>query len=324
VTRRAHEEKALRQGEVTSKGNWIGDPLGGVKAPQPLILPDPTTRFASTAARLEALSAGHPMEKWLRFMARLAQAQHVVAMSLGPFAELGQVAVEQAVNARMPPLSADGHRRDTTWRDGLAILLDTFDNRGIPAPARVVMASLRDREAGEVEALADGFLHHGVDAADVGAVLYVAAALQVYFTHLAAALPEASLRLLPQRGLCPCCGSTPVSGVVTASGQTPGTRYLYCSLCSTAWNHVRAVCITCGRTRSLSLKGIEGDSGAVKAETCNECHTYAKMLYQARDMKVDPFADDLATLGLDLLVGEAGWARHAPNPLLLIGSVAAV
>ena len=43
------------------------------------------------------------------------------------------------------------------------------------------------------------------------------------------------------------------------------------------------------------------------------------MLYQAKDMKVDPFADDLATLGLDLLVGEAGWSRHAPNPLLLMG-----
>jgi FdhE protein len=34
---------------------------------------------------------------------------------------------------------------------------------------------------------------------------------------------------------------------------------------------------------------------------------------------VDPFADDLATLRLDLLVAEAGWLRHAPNPLLLIG-----
>ena len=132
-------------------------------------------------------------------------------------------------------------------------------------------------------------------------------------------LPAPSLRLLPQRGLCPCCGSTPVSGVITATGQTPGARYLHCSLCSTAWNHVRAVCINCGESRSLALQGIEGDSGAVKAETCNECHTYAKMLYQARDMKVDPFADDLATLGLDLLVAEAGWSRHAPNPLLLIG-----
>ena len=58
--RRAHEE-ALRQGEIASKGKWIGDPLGGVKAPPALILPDLTTRFANTAARLEALSAKHPM-----------------------------------------------------------------------------------------------------------------------------------------------------------------------------------------------------------------------------------------------------------------------
>jgi FdhE protein len=81
---------------------------------------------------------------------------------------------------------------------------------------------------------------------------------------------------------------------------------------------VRAACITCGGSRTLSLRGIEGDSGAIKAETCDECHTYAKMLYQTKDMQVDPFADDLATLGLDILVAEAGWARHAPNALLLV------
>jgi FdhE protein len=308
----------VRQGEVAPKGKWIGNPSDGVKAPEPLILPDPATRFALTAARLEALSAGHPMMEWLRFMAQLTQAQHVVAITLEPFVDPGQAAVQQSVDAGMPPLAADGHHRDPAWRDGLAMLLGSFDSGAIPAPARAVMASLRNREAGAVEALANGFLHAGVDAADAGAALYVAAALQVYFTRLAARLHAPCLRLLPQRGLCPCCGSTPVSGVVTASRETPGTRYLYCSLCSTAWNHVRAVCITCGQSRSLSLKGIEGDSGAVKAETCDDCHTYAKMLYQAQDMKVDPFADDLATLGLEVMVAEAGWSRHAPNPLLLI------
>jgi hypothetical protein len=41
---------------------------------------------------------------------------------------------------------------------------------------------------------------------------------------------------------------------------------------------------------------------------------------QVRDMNVDPFADDLATPGLDLIVAEAGWARHGPNPLLLVAS----
>ena len=57
----------------------------------------------------------------------------------------------------------------------------------------------------------------------------------------------------------------------------------------------------------------------MKAETCDECGTYSKMAYQAKDMQADPYADDLATLGLDVMVGEAGWSRHAPNPLLLVG-----
>jgi FdhE protein len=57
----------------------------------------------------------------------------------------------------------------------------------------------------------------------------------------------------------------------------------------------------------------------VKAETCDECATYSKMAYQAKDMQTDPYADDLATLGLDVMVGDAGWSRHAPNPLLLVG-----
>ncbi len=309
----------MRQGEVASKGVWVGDPQGGVKAPEALILPDPGSRFARASTRLETLSAGHPMREWLRFMAALANAQHLTAAKLGQASGLGLDAIERAIEAGMPPLAADGHRREPAWREGLFLLLDHFDVEAAPEPALAEMAKLRAREAGALEALADNFLRGGFEVADAGAALYVAAALQVYFTRLAAALPAPALRLLPQRGLCPCCGSTPVAGVVTASGQTPGARYLYCSLCSTAWNHARAVCITCGDSRTLSLKGIEGDSGAVKAETCDACHSYAKMLYQAKDMDVDPFADDLATVGLDILVAEAGWSRHAPNPLLLVG-----
>jgi FdhE protein len=82
---------------------------------------------------------------------------------------------------------------------------------------------------------------------------------------------------------------------------------------------VRAVCITCEGAGKLTLKGIQGGSAAVQAEACDTCQTYAKMLYQAKDTKVDPYADDLASLGLDIMVSEAGWARHAPNPLLLVG-----
>jgi FdhE protein len=197
-------------------------------------------------------------------------------------------------------------------------LLDGAIVGATPAPAQRAMASLRARGVEALEALADDFLHGDVDIADAGAVLFVAATLQVYFTCLAASLPAPSLRLLLQRGLCPCCGSTPVAGVITERSRTQGARYLHCSLCATAWNHVRAVCITCGQSGGVALKEIEGGSGAIKAETCNDCRTYSKMLYQARDMNVDPVADDLATLGLDILVAEAGWSRHAPNPLLLV------
>ena len=259
------------------------------------------------------------MEDWLRFMSALARSQHIAATTVKSPEALTAFAIEQAVEARMPPLSADGHRRDPVWRDGLTALLDNFDNTSVPPKALVIVAELRAADAVTIENLADAFLHGSVAASQAGAVLYIAAALQVYFVRMAASLAVSSLRLLEQRGLCPCCGSTPSAGFVTASGQTPGARYLYCSLCSTAWNHVRAVCITCGGSRSIVLEGIEGDNGTVKAETCNECHTYAKMIYQKLDTKADPFADDLATLGIDVLVGEAGWSRHAPNPLLLTG-----
>lgn len=309
----------MKQAGTPPSGKWTGPSHAGVKAPDPILLADPAKRFAATAQRLEQLAHGHPMEAWLRFMATLARAQHVVATTLAPSAALSPAIVAQAAEARLPPLAADGHRRDASWRDGLALLLDRIDHRGLPPAAVEAMEQLRRSDAVALERLADHFLRGVLAASEAGAAVFVAAALQVYFTDSAARLTTEDLRLLEERALCPCCGSPSVSGLITASGITPGTRYLYCSLCSTAWNHVRAVCITCGGTRELSLQGIEGDPGVVKAETCGECHTYAKLLYQLKDMQVDPYADDLASLGLDILVNEAGYARHAPNPLLLVG-----
>jgi FdhE protein len=284
-----------------------------------MILPDPATRFATTARRLDSLATGHSMEEWLRFMAKLAWGQHDAVTALPPSAALSPSSLEESVIARAAPLATDRHAVDPSWQGGLIRVLQHFDAVTLPDEARAVIADLKRHDPAALEALADAFLRGVLEAQQSGHALYIAAALQVHFTSLAASLAADSLRLLPQRGLCPCCGSTPVTGVVTASGRTPGSRYLYCSLCSTAWNHVRVICITCGQSGTLSLKSIEGDNGAVKAETCGSCRTYAKLLYEAKDTQVDPFADDLASLALDVLVGEAGWSRHAPNPLLLMG-----
>jgi FdhE protein len=254
------------------------------------------------------------MEAWLRFMARLARAQSASLPALAGLRPLDPEAVNTAVGAGLPPLAAAGHRRDARWRDALAMQLVKFDHTHSPPAAKAVATALAERSAQEIEALAEDALNG--QGGDAGAGLYVVAALQSYFAAMAAALPLEALKLLPERGLCPCCGATPIGGVVGDVGEARSVRYLYCSLCATAWNHVRAVCITCAGSRSLRLKSVEGDAGLAKAETCDECGTYAKLFYAAKDPAVEPFADDLATLGLDLLVAEAGWSRHAQNPLL--------
>ncbi|MGP1683771.1 MAG: formate dehydrogenase accessory protein FdhE, partial [Giesbergeria sp.] len=57
----------------------------------------------------------------------------------------------------------------------------------------------------------------------------------------------------------------------------------------------------------------------VEAEACDSCHHYLKIMHVARDVHIEPVADDLATLTLDLLVSEAGYSRHGTNMLLLFG-----
>jgi FdhE protein len=54
----------------------------------------------------------------------------------------------------------------------------------------------------------------------------------------------------------------------------------------------------------------------VRAETCEECHGYRKILYQEKDPAVEPVADDLASVNLDLLLGQSGYHRASGNPLL--------
>jgi FdhE protein len=291
-------------------GGRIGDPTREtVGQPVPIILPDLTRLFERRADRLESVADGHPMAEWLRFMARVTRAQHDAVLALSP-----ADAVE--VIEGIAPLSTDGHRRNPDWREGLHVLLRALAHPALPDQASEALRQVQARDAAALESVADGCQHGGLQPGQVGEALYVAAALSVYFARHAAVLPAADVHLLPLRGRCPVCGSAPVAGMITAAGQAPGVRYLHCGLCGTAWNHVRAVCITCGESRGLALLEIEGAGGAVQAETCDGCHSYAKMLYQAKDMAVEPMADDLASLGLDMLVSEAGYQRAA-NPLVI-------
>ena len=150
---------------------------------------------------------------------------------------------------------------------------------------------------------------------DTVAIL-VAAALQVLWTTAARTLALPAMTPLQDLAPCPCCGSAPVGAVVMAGEGKGGLRYLECSLCATRWNAVRARCTLCEEGSVVQYLGLEGASGAVQAEACEHCGGYIKTFFQDKDIQVDPVADDLGSLALDILVGEQGYARAAPNLFL--------
>jgi FdhE protein len=76
---------------------------------------------------------------------------------------------------------------------------------------------------------------------------------------------------------------------------------------------VRIKCSSCESTRGISYYELEGSNGAIKAECCDECYSYLKLFYMEKDHRVEPVADDLATLALDVLMDETGRARGGPN-----------
>ena len=109
-------------------------------------------------------------------------------------------------------------------------------------------------------------------------------------------------------------------------GDTEGHRYLHCALCSAQWHMVRVKCTHCESTGGIHYQALQAvddkpasQRPAVQAECCEHCGHYLKIIHMARELQAEPLADDLATLTLDLLVSQAGFARHGVNLLLLFG-----
>ena len=52
---------------------------------------------------------------------------------------------------------------------------------------------------------------------------------------------------------------------------------------------------------ALVRQELEGGNNLAKAETCDACRGFAEVLYQARDMGVEPLPDYLASQELDIM-----------------------
>ena len=191
------------------------------------------------------------------------------------------------------------------------MILATLGKTERSEPVEAALGRVAASPAEELEAWADALLGGLYDAVDPTAAPFVGAALQVYWTRLASGAPAEGVER-SEIG-CPLCGSSAVGGIV----QGDGVRYLVCALCATEWHLPRLTCANCRSTARLSYLGIEGGPGAVKAEACEECRTYLKLFYLEHGPRAEALADDVATLPLDLLMAEAGYARCGANPFLL-------
>lgn len=275
--------------------------------------------FADRAARLRRLAQDHPLSGYLLLMAALAEGQNQAIKDCA-MPGAGQDRIEQAQTHGMPPLQATGWQRDPAWRGILDGLLEHMSNSPeLPSQAAHVIQVLRQSLGDAPDALetqADALLAERENDVDPAAAPFIMAALQVYWTSLAADFNESDLPVVSPKGVCPVCGSLPVASVVRVGGQADGCRYLCCSLCSTEWHLVRVTCSHCDDTKKIAYHHVEDGPEGIKAESCDNCHTYRKIFYQEKALDADAVADDLASLTLDMLMGEAGYSRASGNPLL--------
>jgi FdhE protein len=284
-----------------------------------LLLP-PADVFLSRARRLEQLAEGHTLGDYLRFVARLARAQQE-SLDAAPAAELpAPERLAQCREYQMPPLAPAGLGLPDGWRDTARQLARTV-LPSLPAAGQSALKPVLEGEDAWLDAQAMQLLDGNMQGLDAATAPIVGAALQVHWTRLARQLDSAQVARPEHPNLCPVCGSHPVSSLVRIGGAENGLRYLHCTLCSSEWHVVRAKCSNCDNTRGIAHYHLEGGNKVVQAESCPECRTYLKIIQQEKDPLADPVADDLATLTLDLLMDEAGFARSGINWYLIQGQL---
>ena len=297
-------------------------------------LPRPATLFQERAARLAQLAEGHAIADYLRFAATLVQAQQRLAAVTPAHEPLPEAAAQRAAEHGMPLLPASDNL-PPAWRTTLrALLADLEKEATIPPALQQVYTQLAALEDEALDALAKQILADNIGREDLAAAPVVMAALQVVFAHRAASLSLQDIPYAEPAGICPVCASPPVASVLRIGGEGGGHRYLHCATCATEWQMVRVKCSHCESTKGVRYQGVQDAQAepagkadlrqAVLAETCDECHTYRKLVNQENDPFVDPVADDLASLTLDLLMSETAFARASGNPLLAIEKPLAV
>lgn len=308
--------------------------------------PDRKTLFAERQMRLRQLAQNHAMGDFLRFMSDLARVQQAALQRFAAVPVPDQAALDRAAQAGLPPLPAIDWPRDPAWRTELRALVRDLRSGNAPEGVRAALDALDRFSDDELERQADCLLTGVMQGLNLATAPVVAAALQVYFTHLVLSVQarggsgplNSAFGRIDDITACPCCGSRPTASLTRTGGGLTGQRYLHCSLCSTQWYLERGKCPHCLSTKAVAYQSLESadapddteeadttaprnrtSQATVQAETCDDCGHYLKIVHGDRDPFAEPVADDLASITLDLLVSEHGLQRHGVNLMLLFG-----
>jgi FdhE protein len=298
----------------------LGTPQGlkdiGTEANPPYaVLPDPSTLFLARSKRLRDLAVERPLKPYLEFLAGMTEAQHSALASLPPavLPDAGQI--QQALEHGIPPLARAAFEPGEAGEAVMRALMESLRHTPVPGEAAAAIQSLATADAAQLRKVMSAALKD-TPPEDVAQRVLVLAGLQVHFTRLAALLDAETLKPVAD-GVCPVCGSPPMTSSVVGWPKANNSRYCTCPLCATMWNVVRIKCVLCSSTEGIGYHLAEGQPETVKAETCEKCGRYVKVLYQVKDHLLDPLADDVATLDLDMLLAKEGWKRGGSNPFLL-------
>jgi FdhE protein len=290
--------------------------VGDVANPPFVRLPDPLYLFATRAARFRFLAGHSDLKPYLEFLAELCAVQDRVQAGLPAAIPPDGAMLKRAREFGIPPLGRDPFEVDPVFSATLESMLQMLGRVAVPEAATEALGRLQGHPGPVRADMARAVLADAIPVETLTEHIYVAAALQVHFARLAAGMDAKALVPVGE-GACPTCGAPPAGSMVVGWQGAHGTRYCGCALCGTLWNYVRVKCSLCASTEGISYQEIEGGGGVAKAETCNKCDHYVKIFQQHLDPAVEIIADDVASLGLDLLVRETGFRRGGINPFLL-------
>lgn len=289
--------------------------IGGVPKAPLVFLPDPAAMFTARAKRLAFLADGNALAPYLLFLAALSRAQARLCDDLPAPAALPRDRVALSRAARMPPID----RALLVADDGLNATLDALCDAAMaldmPEPARLALSAVTTAEPEDRQWMLANILNDTIPDDSVAPHLFAAAAVQVHLARIAAALPAD--QLVPIRiGVCPACGGRPATSSVMGTQGIENVRYATCGCCATRWNEVRVKCLCCGGNGKISYRSAETEDATVKAEVCGDCDSWVKILYQVKNTSLDPIADDVGSLGLDVMMKTTSFRRGGFNPFL--------